>query len=79
MLDCYQCHTNVEVLRVPLQVFIFSEFFLFFHPSCLLYGKDFFRLSARLKEARGTAFDNENMKFSEKIHKIKTYKTYRDA
>ena len=40
---CYESDISVEVLQVPLQVFIFSECLFFYYPSCLLYGKDFFQ------------------------------------
>ena len=40
---CYESDTSVEVLWVPLQVFIFSECLFFYYPSCLLYVKDFFQ------------------------------------
>ena len=49
----YECDTSLEVLQVPLQAFIFSEFLFFFffcYPSCLLYGKDFFQAFRSIAE-----------------------------
>ena len=47
----YECDTSLEVLQVPLQAFIFSEFlfFFFFFVTQVVYcmEKTFFRLSAR--------------------------------
>ena len=81
----------IRTTRYPLILMLWCDVFKFLVKQGVLSDEDFEWLSQKLgklntverrlevEEARVTAFDNENMKFSEIIHRIKTYKTYRDA